>query len=115
MCDKEYIEIFDRIWHADIINMKEPLYSIATSVAEYWSPYPEEGVCSRPQFKQILLEKLELKWKNELIKEMRRKNSTNLGFNDVQDIIGVFRIRYKNDPAILKVLDRISAIDTHEF
>lgn len=34
--EKEIIEIYEKIWHADIIKMTEPLYSIALCTVERW-------------------------------------------------------------------------------
>lgn len=116
MSDKESIDIFDKIWLADIINKKEPLYSIAISVAEHWSPHPGSGFSVQPSLKQILVEKIKAKWRQELINEIVKNKSNDYGpLNNVQDIIECFRIKYKHSSIILDLLNGISRAELFVF
>lgn len=109
MSDKESIEIFDKIWHADIINMKEPLYSIALSIAAHWSPSPACGLSTHQSLTEILVQKLKTKWKEELINEIMKGKRDHLSLNNIRDSIQHFRIKYKHSRVILQLLCQIDA------
>ena len=73
MNDKEVVDIFERIWHADIINKTEPLYSIALSIAERWSVASEQHIGPRgdalPLY-EIMLGKLLVHWEGVLTRHI---------------------------------------------
>lgn len=59
MSDLELIQIFEKIWEADLYSQREPFYSMAIAIAESW--HQNIGT------KEILLKRLRARWKDQLL------------------------------------------------
>lgn len=120
MDDKDIIELYEKIWNADIINKPQPLYDIATSVADQWSPHMHDGACSRPPLTHLLVKKLQNKWEEMLIMHINGQigpgfiTSTPVPTNTLsinRDISRVFkdlREKHKDSRVITQIIDKIA-------
>ena len=110
MSHQESIDIFNSVWNADIINKTEPLYSVAMAIAEYWSRHAGDGATCRTPFNEILVERLRLKWKREIVDEIIMNINRN-PLKSAPEEIGHLQIRYKDSRVILEILNTISNMD----
>lgn len=100
--DKEALEIFEKIWEADIYNQKEPLYSMATSVVTAWY-YLEKPVLSTftmppSSLKFLLAQSMMRKWRTDIC---RGYNISREGATDE------LREKYKHSKIIALIIDDI--------
>jgi len=107
MNDKEIIEIFERIWHADIINKVEPLYSTAISVAEVWAPSYADGASVNPVLRKILFQRLLNHWEDLLTGHIEHHPVPMPLGNGVSTLFGNLRERYKDSVVLTKIVNKI--------
>ena len=107
MEDKEVIDIFERIWHADIINKHEPLYSVAISVAENWTPPGNIGLGGEIPLHRKLLQRLLDHWEDTLTRHMDNvtmgapfPNGISVFFRDIRE-------KYKDSRVLTSIVNKI--------
>ena len=109
MNDKEVIDIFERIWHADIINKTEPLYSVALSVVQRWSVTSDEiGPTNNPPLYKILLRRLLAHWEEVLTRHVDTQPvGVPLG-TGVSVFFYDLRQKYKDSALITDIINKIA-------
>ena len=109
MCDKETIEIYEKIWYADVIHQIEPLYSIATSIVETWVYCPAASPVPNSTLSTILAKKLISHWKILLIDEIKRRHNENIvNKGDLEIIILELKSRYRTNKVLTDIVNVIS-------
>jgi len=112
MSDKENMEVFERIWYADIITKAEPLYSMAISIAEIWSDHNKNvvGGCEGARYIQLnylLLNRLTNKWEEILIEHINNIQCVPLNAR-LPVIFKELREKHKGSCVIIKIINKIA-------
>ena len=108
MTDKETIEIFERIWHTDIINKMEPMYSVAISVAQSWTPSANEGHSNKQPLNRILLQRLSDNWERILIAHIDNHPVGAPVGNRVSTLFHDLREKYKDSTVLTQIINKIA-------
>lgn len=109
MCDKESIEIFEKIWPTDIINKTEPLYSIATCVL---NRYIDEHPCGSDlnghpcDLNSLLLDRIIAKWDKTLTDHINTMPAPHMR---ITTMFSDLREQYKDNRVIIQIINRITA------
>jgi len=111
--DVEVIEIYEKIWNADIINKSEPLYSIATSVVKLWSSY-DSLFNERHVLSYILSQKLIAHWTHVLFDHIKHRIVGGvLDKTQLDDILSELRAKYKDDDIMRTIVIKLKTSFVH--